>query len=83
MLPWFSLVGEIGRDSGNTFPINQETITFTANATGRLYLYVNDTINVTGSPIPQDFEHTTFLTNVAAAYKNNKGSAIVTVARAY
>ena len=81
MLPWFGLVGEIGRDSGNIFPISRETITFTATATGRLYLYVNDAINVTGSPIPQDPEHTKFLTNAVAAYKNNKGSAIVTVAR--
>ncbi|MEM8951272.1 MAG: DUF2235 domain-containing protein [Pseudomonadota bacterium] len=80
-LPWFSLVGEIGRDSGNIFPINRETITFTAPATGRLYLYVNDTVNALGLSIPQNPEHTKSLKSAVAAYRNNKGSAIVTVAR--
>ena len=44
-MPWFALIGEIGRDSGEIFPIKRSTFTFRPAASGRLHLYVNDAIN--------------------------------------
>ena len=43
--PWFSLVGEIGFDTGHTLPIRESELTFRPKHSGRLYLYVNDAIN--------------------------------------
>ncbi len=76
-LPWFTLIAEIGRDSGDVFPMNQTSFTFKPKRTGRLYLYVNDAINSLGLPI--DIGTGTPSRAWNAFYLNNKGEAKVTI----
>jgi uncharacterized protein (DUF2235 family) len=47
-LPWFTLVGEIGRDSGVALPLHRGHVVLVPSRTGQLYLYVNDAINGLG-----------------------------------
>ncbi|HSA79631.1 MAG TPA: DUF2235 domain-containing protein [Geminicoccaceae bacterium] len=65
-LPWFTLVAEIGRDSGDAFPVNRERFVLVPARNGRLYLYVNDAIDSFG----QGWD---------TYYRNNSGTATVTV----
>lgn len=65
-LPWFALVGEIGRDSGHTFPITREDVVVRPKQSGRLYLYVNDAIDRFGA-------------EWHSYYGNNDGAATITV----
>lgn len=65
-LSWFALVGEIGRDSGHTFPINRESVVVRPTHSGRLYLYVNDAIDRFGD-------------GWDTYYRNNAGAATVSV----
>ncbi len=65
-LPWFTLVAEIGRDSGHALPFTRESFVFTPSRDGRLFLYVNDAIDSFGE------QWDTY-------YQNNLGSATVTV----
>ena len=44
-VPWFTLLGEIEKDSGIVIPFNRTKFEFRAPASGRLYLYVNDAID--------------------------------------
>jgi hypothetical protein len=66
--PWFTLVGEVGKDSGDVFPLNQEHFVFRPQASGTLYLHVNDAIGV------WPFERWRF-------YDNNAGEARVVFER--
>ena len=86
-LPWFTLMGEIGKDSGHVFPINRdEPFIYTSPADGRLHLYVNDMINVPGIGVPQDERDNDgeIIESYGpdAAYRNNRGKAKVTIVRA-
>jgi hypothetical protein len=56
LLPWFTLMGEIGRDSGHTFPINRDRVVVRPTQTGRLYVYVNDAINSLGTELGFDLQ---------------------------
>ena len=76
-VPWSTLMGEIGRDSGQVFPMNRPSFTFKPRQTGRLYLYVNDAINALGLPIDIGGESTSRAWN--AHYRNNRGEAKVTI----
>jgi hypothetical protein len=90
-LPWFSLIGEIGRDSGQTFPITRDSLVIRPNQSGRLYLYVNDAINpgleLTGlnvaglDGLPVSAAERASARNDAwyAFYLNNSGTARITV----
>ena len=74
-MPWFTLIGEIGRDSGDIFPIKRPTFTFRPATSGRLYLYVNDAINagafdLAAFGLGQDW---------STYYANNKGTATIMV----
>lgn len=81
-LPWFALTGEIGLDSGNTFPIPDETVTFRPDDTGTLYLYVNDAINGLGLAIDfQENGNSKKSEDWDAFYKNNEGTAKITVTK--
>ena len=75
-MPWFTLLAEIGQDSGHVFPMNQTPFTFKPQHTGRLYLYVNDAINALGLPI-DGVETSSQAWN--AFYLNNRGKASVTI----
>jgi Uncharacterized alpha/beta hydrolase domain (DUF2235) len=91
LLPWFSLTGEIGRDSGYTFPLYRERVTVRPAQSGRLYLYVNDAINVLGTelgfdpqaidgfPIGEEERRTGRSAAWYAYYLNNGGTATITV----
>ena len=90
-LPWFTLVGEIGRDSGHTFPLARDRVILKPMQPGRLYLYVNDAINpgleladlnvadADGLPITpaerQDRKSSAWYAN----YLNNAGTATIRV----
>ncbi len=65
-LPWFVLVGEIGRDSGKVFPINRQHFVFVPPHGGHLYLYVNDAIDGSGA-------------RWDTYYLNNAGTATITL----
>jgi hypothetical protein len=83
-LPWFTLMGEIGKDSGHVFPINQDDpFVFIAPAKGELHLYVNDMINAPGFGVRQGEEDTNGEIiksyDPDAAYQNNEGKAKVTL----
>lgn len=83
LLPWFALIGEIGLDSGNSFPIPVSgagrKITFRPKATGQLYLYVNDAINSTEFEVPGcDGDGCRAWHGF---YGNNRGKAKVTITR--
>ena len=78
-LPWFTLVGEIGRNSGVVFPLNRQEFTFEPAASGILHLYVNDAINALGerlSGLACDVGP-----NWDGFYENNRGRAVITVDR--
>jgi hypothetical protein len=66
LLPWFTLIAEIGRDSGEVFPLNRPSFTFAAPRSGRLYLYVNDAIDPSGG-------------DIYSYYGNNVGTAKIKV----
>ncbi|MGI9500768.1 MAG: hypothetical protein ACR2P3_12055, partial [Geminicoccaceae bacterium] len=76
-IPWFTLMGEIGKDSGQAFPINRSNFTFRAQASGPLYIYVNDGINVPGLSIPNARGNAS--RSVDAAYANNLGKAVIEI----
>ena len=90
-LPWFALVAEIGRDSGQVFPLSRTRVTWTAPQSGRLYLYVNDAINPglelgelnlaepEGLPITPEERQTRRSSAWYANYLNNAGTAIITI----
>ena len=78
-MPWFTLIGEIGLDTGEIVPINRPSFTFRPASSGRLYLYVNDAINAAALPIPQNEDRTVTSTDWWAYYSNNRGMAVVTV----
>jgi uncharacterized protein (DUF2235 family) len=65
-LPWFTLVAEIGRDSGHAFAFNRKDFIFEATRGGRLYLYVNDAIDAVG----EDWQR---------YYRKNQGTAKINV----
>jgi len=73
-IPWYTLTGEIGRDSGNVFPLNRPEFRFKAKASGMLYLYVNDAISVPMFGPSSDMEDAW-----KAYYNSNHGTANVTV----
>ena len=50
-LPWFTLVAEIGRDSGDALPDQPRELRLRAARDGRLYLYVNDAIDSFGDAL--------------------------------
>jgi uncharacterized protein (DUF2235 family) len=91
LLPWFTLTGEIGRDSGYTFPLNRERVMITPARSGRLYLYVNDAINALGTelgfdaqtidgfPIGDEERRTGRSAAWYAYYLNNGGTATIRV----
>jgi hypothetical protein len=66
LLPWFTLIAEIGRDSGEVFPLNRPSFTFAPPRSGRLYLYVNDAIDPWGG-------------EMYSYYGNNVGTARIKV----
>jgi uncharacterized protein (DUF2235 family) len=66
LLPWYVLTGEIGRDSGQAFPLDRPSFTFAPPYSGRLYLYVNDAIDGLGG-------------DRYAYYHNNGGTGRITV----
>ncbi|MCG6907438.1 MAG: DUF2235 domain-containing protein [Desulfobacteraceae bacterium] len=76
-LPWFTLMGEIGRDSGQVFPMNRASFSFQPKQTGRLYLYVNDAINALGLPVDIGTGERSRAWN--AYYLNNSGRARVNI----
>ncbi len=90
-LPWFTLVGEISRDSGAVFPLHRGRVVLEPTRTGQLYLYVNDAINglgldhdinvrdIDGLPI-SDAERTSGKSSAwYADYLDNAGVATITV----
>ena len=91
LLPWFTLTGEIGRDSGHTFPLNRERVIVRPSQTGRLHLYVNDAINALGTeldfdaqaidgfPIGEEERQSGRSAAWYAHYLNNGGTATITV----
>ena len=82
---WFVLTAEIGRDSGETFPIRDESLKFRPRATGALFLYVNDAIGTDklsrvlpsslSGRLPAEFR------TWDGFYNNNNGTAQITVTR--
>jgi len=92
-LPWFTLLAEIGRDSGQVFALNRARVTWTAPHTGRLYLYVNDAINpgfeipglnaadADGLPITPAERKSGRSSAWYANYLNNAGTATITIRR--
>ena len=90
-LPWFTLVGEVGRDSGNTFPLHRDRVVLKPTQPGRLYLYVNDAINpgleltdlnladADGLPITPAERQSGRSSAWYANYLNNAGTAIIRV----
>ena len=78
-MPWFTLIGEIGKDSGNLYAFNRDEFKFTPKHSGLLYLYVNDSINATGFPVPVNRAGTITLDKWWANYHNNVGTAEITL----
>ncbi len=93
-MPWFTLTGEIGKDTGHVFPINRKTFTFKAPADGTLYFYVNDAINVIGPKVSPWLEKVSpmlgigslispdiqkSISNPNVFYENNQGKVTITV----
>ncbi|MEH6403952.1 MAG: DUF2235 domain-containing protein [Sneathiella sp.] len=72
-LPWFALTAEIGKDSGEVFPLNRKGFVFKATNSGPLYLYVNDAIRSYGLPES--------MAGWDEYYKNNRGTASFTMMR--
>jgi hypothetical protein len=92
-LPWFTLIAEIGRDSGQVFPLNRTKRTWIAPQSGPLYLYVNDAINrwfevpglnsadADGLPITPAERESGSSSAWYANYLNNGGRATITITR--
>jgi hypothetical protein len=90
-LPWFTLVGEVGRDSGHTFPLHRNRVVLKPTQPGRLYLYVNDAINpgleradlnvadADGWPITPEERQNRKSSAWYANYLNNAGTATIRV----
>ena len=90
-LPWFALVGEVGRDSGHTFPLHRNRVVLEPAQPGRLYLYVNDAINpglelaglnvadADGLPISPEERQNRKSSAWYANYLNNAGTALIRV----
>jgi hypothetical protein len=90
-LPWFTLVGEIGRDSGRTFPLHRNRVVLKPTEPGRLFLYVNDAINpglelaglnvadADGWPITPEERQSGRSSAWYANYLNNTGTATIRV----
>ena len=90
-LPWLTLVGEIGRDSGAAFPLHRDRVVLEPTRTGQLYLYVNDAINpgielkdlnvddAAELPITQAERASRKSSAWYATYLNNAGVATITV----
>lgn len=78
-IPWFTLTGEIGRDSGNVFPMNRPGFRFTPIHSGELYIYVNDAINALRISVPIDESQTYKVSSWDAFYCNNSGKGMITV----
>ncbi|GEM_PF-711746 len=75
LIPWFTLLGEIGRDSGDIVVLNksQSAFKFKAPRSGPLYLYVNDALNISNLWRESgDWD---------AMYRNNEGTAIIRIER--
>lgn len=74
-MPWFTLMGEIGLDTGDVIPLTREEFVFRPAKSGRLYVYVNDVINAGHWDIPS--------IGIGPAwdffYENNSGSATISV----
>ena len=52
-VPWFGLIAEVGGDNSKvTLPLREKLTTFTATASGKLYLYVNDAVNAIPIEVP-------------------------------
>ena len=92
-LPWFTLIAEIRRDSGQVFPLTRPTRTWIAPHSGRLFLYVNDAINrwfeipdlnsaeADGLPITPAERQSGRSSAWYANYLNNDGVATITIRR--
>ena len=81
-LPWFSLIGEIGTDSGNIVPFKERSFTFKSRYRGVLHLYVNDAINAWGIQVPgKQSEGRGKNSTWDAFYRNNYGSASIKISR--
>ena len=90
-LPWFTLVGEISRDSGAVFPLHRGRVVLEPTRTGQLYLYVNDAINglgldhdinvrdADGLPISEAERASAQEQRVVRRYLDNAGTATITV----
>lgn len=72
-LPWFALIAEIGKDTGEVFPFNRKNFAFKASTSGPLYLYVNDAIRSYGLPDN--------MVGWDQFYENNLGTASLTLTR--
>jgi hypothetical protein len=93
LLPWFTLIAEIGADSGYVLPINRNKVVIRPRQGGRLYLYVNDAINglgselgfdpdaINGFPIDEVERQNRRSSAWYAYYLNNAGSATLRVTR--
>jgi hypothetical protein len=73
LLPWYTLTGEIGRDSGHAFPINRDHFILKPKRSGFLYVYVNDAINGLGGRLGFGSEAWD------EYYANNVGTATITI----
>jgi hypothetical protein len=92
-LPWFTLLGEIGRDSGHTFPLHRNRVVLQPTQPGRLFFYVNDAINpgleladlnvadADGWPVTPEERQSGRSSAWYANYLNNAGTATITVRR--
>jgi hypothetical protein len=83
VIPWFTLIGEVGRDSDYVLPFNQPRFVFQAEESGRLYLYVNDAIDPMSCRMPETCKDkgpdcTTCEPDWDQYYRNNSGVAIIT-----
>lgn len=79
--PWFALLGELGKDSGEIFEIGRKGMILAPENRGELYFYVNDAINWSRLPIPVTEADTPKSCKWDATYRNNQGSAAITITR--
>jgi hypothetical protein len=78
LIPWFTLVGEVGKDSGSVFPLNEPHFVFRPASDGRLFLHVSDGIDPLGIAKGQCNDETVAKeSHWRCLYTNNSGSAIV------
>jgi uncharacterized protein (DUF2235 family) len=86
LIPWFTLTGEIGRDSRYVFPLNRKSFDFVPPKSDTLYLYVNDAINTLGLAIPNECDPSEPACKRVndgwdANYLNNEGTAALTITK--